>query len=86
MICIVSCFYRRETSIPPIQIHEGLPTMKLAIRIFVLTMVFAGVAAAVSPATTRVIPSHQSATGPLPRPDFPGPVCAPGIPTCPGVV
>jgi hypothetical protein len=60
--------------------------MKLAIRIFVLTMVFAGVAAAVSPSTS-IIPSHQSATGPLPRPDnFPGPVCAPGIPTCPGVV
>jgi len=57
--------------------------MKLAIRIFALTMVFAGVAAAVSPATTRVIPSHQSATGPLPRPDnLPGPVCAPGIPGC----
>jgi hypothetical protein len=61
--------------------------MKLAVRIFVLTVVFAGVAAAISPATTRALPSHQSATGPLPRPDtFPGPVCAPGIPTCPGVV
>jgi hypothetical protein len=56
--------------------------MKLAVRIFVLTIVFTGVAAAVSPSTS-IIPSHQSATGPLPRPDtLPGPVCMPGIPGC----
>jgi hypothetical protein len=44
--------------------------MKLALRIFTLTIVFVGAAAAsVSPATMRSIPSHLSATGPLPSPD-----------------
>ena len=49
--------------------------MKLALRILALTIVFVGAAAAsVSPATTRTISSHQSATGPMPRPDtLPGP-------------
>jgi hypothetical protein len=53
--------------------------MKLAIRIFALSVVFAGVAAASVSSTTRpAIPSHQSATASVPIP-----VCGPGIPTCP---
>jgi len=56
--------------------------MKLAVRIFALSVVFAGVAAAsVSSSTTQVLPSHQSATA-----SNPVPLCAPGLPTCPGVV
>ena len=55
--------------------------MKLAIRIFALSVVFAGAAAAsVSSSTTRALPSHQSATA-----SNPIPLCAPGLPTCPGV-
>jgi hypothetical protein len=55
--------------------------MKLVIRIFALTVVFAGVAAAsVSNASMRTIPSHQSATA-----SNPIPLCAPGLPTCPKV-
>jgi hypothetical protein len=53
--------------------------MKLAIRIFALSLVFAGVAAAsVSSSANRVIASHQSATA-----DLPTPMCGPGVPTCP---
>ncbi|MGA2649504.1 MAG: hypothetical protein ABSF28_03225 [Terracidiphilus sp.] len=54
--------------------------MKLAIRIFVLLIVFAGVAAASvsSSSTTHVIASHQSATA-----DLPTPGCGPGVPGCP---
>jgi hypothetical protein len=54
--------------------------MKLAIRIFALSIVFAGVDAASvsSSSTTHVIASHQSATSELPVPG-----CGPGIPGCP---
>jgi hypothetical protein len=54
--------------------------MKLAIRIFALSVVFAGVAAAatVSSSTPHVIASHQAATA-----DMPVPQCGPGIPGCP---
>jgi hypothetical protein len=53
--------------------------MKLAIRIFAMSVVFAGAAAAsVSSSSTRALPSHQSATARLPTPE-----CGPHIPTCP---
>jgi hypothetical protein len=53
--------------------------MKLAIRIFALTIVFAGVAAAsVSSSTLSLAKSHQSATEQMPVP-----LCGPGIPGCP---
>jgi hypothetical protein len=53
--------------------------MKLAIRIFALSLVFAGVAAAsVSSSTNHVFASHQAATA-----DLPVPACGPGVPTCP---
>lgn len=53
--------------------------MKLAIRVFALSVVFVGVAAAsVSSTSTKIIPSHQSATANLPTPG-----CVPGLPTCP---
>ncbi|MGD0801915.1 MAG: hypothetical protein ABR906_11415 [Terracidiphilus sp.] len=41
--------------------------MKLAIRIFALTLVVAGVSAASTPTTAHFV-SHLSATGPLPTP------------------
>ncbi|MGD0787146.1 MAG: hypothetical protein ABR898_04115 [Terracidiphilus sp.] len=58
--------------------------MKLAVRIFALTIVFAGAAAAsVSPATAHAVPSRLSATGTLPAPhELPVPFCVPGYP-CP---
>jgi len=53
--------------------------MKLAIRIFALSVAVAGLAAAYgSSATTRVFASHQSATA-----ADPVPLCAPGLPGCP---
>jgi nucleoside phosphorylase len=53
--------------------------MKLAIRIFALTVVFVGVAAAtVSSSNSDVIASHQAAAT-----DLPVPQCGPGIPGCP---
>jgi hypothetical protein len=53
--------------------------MKFAIRIFALSIAFAGVAAAsVSSSTVKQFVSHQSATSTEPIP-----WCAPGIPTCP---
>jgi hypothetical protein len=56
--------------------------MKLAVRIFALSVVFVGVAAAsVSHSSARVVPSHQSATA-----SNPVPLCAPGLPTCPDMV
>ena len=52
--------------------------MKTAIRIFALSVVVAGAAAAsLSSASTKALPSHQSATAHMPIP-----VCAPGIPGC----
>jgi hypothetical protein len=50
--------------------------MKLAIRIFALSIVVAGFAAATTPKTARALPSRQSATA-----TFPGPVCGPYL--CP---
>jgi len=62
-----------------IQIPKGLPIMKLAIRIFAMSVVFAGAAAAtVSSSSTRVLPSHQSTAASLPTPG-----CGPHVPTCP---
>ena len=46
--------------------------MKLALRIFVLTLVAAGAAAATTPRTAPPIASHQSATA-----SMPAPVCGP---------
>jgi hypothetical protein len=52
--------------------------MKTAIRIFALSVVVAGAAAAsVSHKSAPVIPSHQSATASLPVPG-----CGPGVPMC----
>ena len=57
---------------------ERLLTMKIAIRIFALSVVVAGAAAAsVSSSTTRIFPSHQAATAEMPYPQ-----CGPGMP-CP---
>ena len=53
--------------------------MKLAIRIFAISIAFAGVAAAsVSSSTPKLFSSHQSATATEPIP-----LCAPGLPGCP---
>ena len=53
--------------------------MKLAIRIVALTVVIAGAAAAsVSSSSSHAIPSRQAVSAAMP-----GPVCTPGIPTCP---
>jgi hypothetical protein len=54
--------------------------MKLAIRIFAMSVVFAGAAAAsVSSHNTSALPSHLSATSSLPVPSCAGP----HVPTCP---
>jgi len=59
--------------------RERLLIMKLAIRIFALSVVFAGLAAAsLSSSTPKTFKSRQSATATMPIP-----WCAPGIPTCP---
>jgi hypothetical protein len=53
--------------------------MKTAIRIFALSVVLAGAAAAsVSHSGASAIVSHQAATA-----SNPIPVCAPGLPGCP---
>lgn len=53
--------------------------MKNVVRLFALTVVVAGAAAAaLSPAHKVVVPSHQSATAAEPIPG-----CGPYIPTCP---
>jgi hypothetical protein len=50
--------------------------MKLAIRIFVLSIVVAGgAAAAITPKTAPGLPSHQSASA-----SVPAPACGPGMP------
>ena len=47
--------------------------MKLAIRIFVLSIVVAGgAAAAITPKTTPALPSHQSASASMPIPQCGG--------------
>jgi hypothetical protein len=54
--------------------------MKLAVRIFALSVVIAGAAAAsLSSSSTHAIRSHQSATATLPVP-----TCGPHMPGCPG--
>lgn len=54
--------------------------MKTAIRIVALAVVVAGAAAAsVTHSGTTVIASHQAATA-----SNPIPLCAPGLPGCPG--
>ena len=80
-----SAYYsvRAQKEVVSLRIHstEGLPLMKLAVRIFALSIVFVGVAAAsVSKSTPHAIPSHQSATA-----SNPIPLCAPGLPGCPDV-
>jgi len=53
--------------------------MKLVVRIFALSVVIAGAAAAsVSSSTTHAVRSHQSATETMPIP-----ACGPYVPTCP---
>jgi len=53
--------------------------MKTAIRLFALTVVLAGAAAAsFFPSHARAFASHQAATA-----SNPIPTCAPGIPGCP---
>ena len=55
--------------------------MKLAIRIFALSVVVAGAAAAsVSSASMKAFPSHQSATASMPNP-YCGPHMCPTQPT-----
>ena len=62
-----------------IQIAEGLPTMKHIIRIFALSVVVAGgAAAALAPKTTHAVPSHQSATASLPTPGCGPHICPDG--------
>ena len=53
--------------------------MKFAFRVFALSVVVAGAAAAaVAPRTAPMVPSHQSATASMPTPG-----CGPYVPTCP---
>lgn len=53
--------------------------MKIVVRIFALSLVVAGAAAAgLSSSTSTVLASHQSATSGLPVP-----TCGPNVPTCP---
>ena len=62
------------------KIHQRLPKMKLAIRIFALTVIVAGAgAAATTPKTAQPIASHQSATASMPIPGC-GPHLCPGNP------
>jgi hypothetical protein len=52
--------------------------MKLAVRILAMLIVVAGgAAAAITPKSAPVLPSHQGATA-----AFPIPGCGPGVPTC----
>jgi hypothetical protein len=58
---------------------KGVSQMKLVVRIFALSLVIAGAAAAsVSSSTTNPVRSHQSATETMPVP-----ACGPYVPTCP---
>lgn len=53
--------------------------MKLVVRIFALSVVIAGAAAAsLSSSSSRNFVSHQATTAAMP-----GPACGPNIPTCP---
>jgi hypothetical protein len=52
-----------------IEFPWGLPSMKLVIRIFALSIVIAGAAAAATmPKPASALVSHQSATGRMPSP------------------
>jgi hypothetical protein len=65
--------------IPADSIPQEKSIMKLAVRIFALSVVFTGVAAAsISSSTTHVIGSRLSATASLPIPQ-----CGPNMPLCP---
>lgn len=69
----------RETGFPPSKSIEGLLNMKLVVRIFALSIVIAGAAAAsVSSSTTHAVRSHQSATERMPIPACGPYVCPPG--------
>jgi len=55
--------------------------MNLAIRIFALSIVCAGVGAiSVSSSSARTLSTHQSVTS-----EMPVPTCAPGLPGCPDI-
>lgn len=58
--------------------------MKFALRVFTMTIAFAGLtAASMSPASSQTTPNHLNAmVGPGPL-GLPAPGCGPGIPTCP---
>jgi hypothetical protein len=73
-------FSVRKTFFLSIQFHEGLPIMKLAIRIFALSVVVAGAAAAATtPRSAPAIPSHQSASASLPIPECGPYICPPTL-------
>jgi len=58
---------------------EGKLIMKLAVRIFALSVVVAGAAAAsLSSSTSHAVTSGQAASASLPIP-----ACGPNMPTCP---
>jgi hypothetical protein len=52
----------------PSQILSRLPSMKLVIRIFALSIAVAGITAATTSKTAVNFPSHQSATASMPAP------------------
>ena len=52
--------------------------MKLAVRIFAMSVVLAGAAAAAVSSSAKPVPSRQVSSSMLPAP-----VCSPSIPTCP---
>ena len=60
--------------------QRGQSLVEYALILSIISIVLVGVAAAsVSSSSSRVIPSHQAATA-----GNPVPLCAPGLPTCPG--
>ena len=58
-----------------IENQNGVPDMKLALRIFAFAIVVAGAAAASVSSPSHMIASHQSATGSA----LPIPGCGPGM-------
>jgi hypothetical protein len=71
--------HERKLDYPPFTYHRRLPMMKLAIRIFVLSVVVAGAGAAAATSKTALIASssHQSATASVPLP-----ICGAGHTYC----
>jgi len=70
-------FSIQEMRLLSIQIQKGKPAMKLAIRIFALSLVVvAAAAAATTSKTAPALPSHQSATVSMPGPPMCGPYMA----------